>query len=279
MFFPHKLWKSYPPHVCWGKLLQDSYTIEKKEKYKTNRGGDINNRPWQPLSQRLALDSESDIPAYHRPFTRTPQIFLDGDFSAQSCPVARKNSLYKPQVHECYHAKKNENTGQPLALIGNIPFRRSQSGMFTQSANPLRELNLALLACGVIVLGCSSSNWQVKSSVLNVCLCSVFSAFMFATVSSRVECSVVKHLFLCGHVDFSWLFFFFSATGSRTGGCLPLYSNSGSWSSDRQEGPAHQTTRPLCWSFHQGGFVSICQYSAHFSEKRKEAVKPSLINV
>lgn len=55
-----------------------------------------------------------------------------------------KNSLYKPWVHECYHAKKNKNIGQLSALIGNIPFRPSQSGMFTQRENPRRELNLAL---------------------------------------------------------------------------------------------------------------------------------------
>lgn len=76
---------------------------------------------------------------------------------------------------------------------------------------------------------------------------------------------VLKKFFL-----FSICFvFFFSATGSRAGGCLPLYSNSGSRRPDRQEGPAHQTTRPLRWSFNQGGFcqrpqgTDSSQRSAH----------------
>lgn len=130
-------------------------------------------------------NSKSGIPAYHHPVTRTPQIFLEGDFSAQSCPVARKNSLYKPRVHECYHAKKNKNMGQPSALIGNVPFRPSQSGMlFTQRENPRRELNLAFLACGVIV----SAALQA-SDKLNQIFCNYFKQlwmFFSATIRSRV---------------------------------------------------------------------------------------------
>lgn len=60
----------------------------------------------------------------------------------------------------------------------------------------------------------------------------------------------------CFYRIYCSLCFSLSATGSRAGGCLPLYSNSGSRGPDRQEGPAHQTTRPLRRSFHQGGFVS-----------------------
>lgn len=112
--------------------------------------------------------------------------------------MARKNSLYKPQIHECYRAKKPQNT-QP-SLKGNFPFRHNQTETLAQ--------NVAYF----------SSSFR---SFLTVVLC------------------------------------FLPATGSRTGGCLPLYSNSGSRGPDRQEGPAHQTTRPLRRSFHQGAFAHV----------------------
>lgn len=72
---------------------------------------------------------------------------------------------------------------------------------------------------------------------------------------------------------------FLSPTGSRTGGCVPLYSNSGRWGPDRQEGPAHQTTRTLRWSFYQGGFVSCVNRSptsVRLGEPSQTPIKPAL---
>lgn len=65
---------------------------------------------------------------------------------------------------ECYHAKKNKNIGEPSALMGNIPFSHGQSWMLTQKVNPRRKLNLAFLACGVIIFGSCSSIWQGPSN-------------------------------------------------------------------------------------------------------------------
>lgn len=90
--------------------------------------------------------------------------------------MARKNSLYKPQLHECYHAKKNKNTGQASPLIGNIPFRRGQRAMFTQ-----RGLNLASLACGVSFFGRSSSMCQVCSKPF----LRQFESFSFLSQSNK----------------------------------------------------------------------------------------------
>lgn len=66
-----------------------------------------------------------------------------------------------------------------------------------------------------------------------------------------------------GSLPYMWhlkpfLFIYFVCfPGSRAGGCLPLYSNSGCRGPDRQEGPAHQTARPLRWSIYQGKFVHV----------------------
>lgn len=51
--------------------------------------------------------------------------------------------------------------------------------------------------------------------------------------------------------------YFICFPGSRAGGCLPLYSNSGCRGPDWQEGPAHQRTRPLRRSIYQGKFVCL----------------------
>lgn len=118
---------------------------------------------------------------------------------AQNCLVLCSNVLYKPYVRECFHTKKNQNTGRFL-------------GHFTILSIPSKQL-------------------IYKSSKIHLCLLLIL------------------------------------ATGFRTGGRLPLYSNSGSRCPDRQEGPAHQTTRPLRWSFHQGGSVE------------KQEVQPSLISL
>ena len=174
------------------------------------------------------FDSGSDIPAHHPPVARTPQICLEGTFPPRV--VARKNVLHQRQVLAYFQAKKNKNIRRPSALIGNIPFILGPSGHVC----PHEELSLH------VVTSCSAA-LQVFDRLSHKCF-KLFKLPFFFLFLSWVE----------------FFLFLFPATGSRAGGRLPLYSNSGSRGPDRQEGPAHQTTRPLRRSFHQGGSDSVC---------------------